>query len=147
MDTATAVTVRAAEERDAAAMAELATHLGYPNTEDEMRPRMARLSADPRYQALVAERDGRVVGFAGLGINASWVYDEPMVWLLALVVAPDEQGRGTGAALVRAGEAWAREHGGHKLMLTTALRRAGAHRFYERLGYEETGKRYVKTLA
>jgi GNAT superfamily N-acetyltransferase len=141
-----AITIRAAEDRDAAAMAELATHLGYPNTEDEMRPRLARLSADPLYHAFVAERDGRVVGFAGLGIGESWVYDEPMVWLLALVVAPDEQGRGTGAALVRAGEAWAREHGGDKLMLTTALRRADAHRFYQRIGFEETGKRLVKTL-
>jgi hypothetical protein len=31
--------------------------------------------------------------------------------------------------------------------VTTALHRADAHAFYERLGYAFTGRRYVKTLS
>jgi GNAT superfamily N-acetyltransferase len=40
----------------------------------------------------------------------------------------------------------ARELGCARLTLTTHLRRAEAHAFYERLGFEFTGRRYVRML-
>jgi ribosomal protein S18 acetylase RimI-like enzyme len=33
-----------------------------------------------------------------------------------------------------------------RFLVTTHNRRAGAHAFYERLGFEFTGRRYVKDL-
>jgi len=46
-----------------------------------------------------------------------------------------------------AAERWARGHGAAQLHLTTGLHRDDAHRFYERLGYERTGTRYVRKPA
>jgi GNAT superfamily N-acetyltransferase len=145
--TASPVVIRTATADDVPAMAELATHLGYPTTVEDMRGRLERIAARDDYETYVAERDGRVVGFAGVMHGLSYVYDPPYARLLALVVEPGERGGGIGAGLVAAAERWAREHGAGQLHLTTALHRDGAHHFYERLGYERTGARYARKLA
>ena len=141
------ILVRPASPGDVPALAALATHLGYPATPEAMAERLGRIGAREDYETYVAEREGRVVGFAGVMHGLSYVYDPPYARLLALAVEPGERGKGTGAALVAAAERWAREQGAAQLHLTTALHRDGAHRFYERLGYERTGARYVRKLA
>jgi GNAT superfamily N-acetyltransferase len=138
--------IRDAREDDAAALAALATAMDHPTEEAAMRRRMARVAGNGDYRTLVAERGGRVVGFAALAWGWTIIDDEPQPRVTALSVMPDERGRGTGAALMAAAEAWARERGAVTLRLTTAVRRERAHRFYERLGYERTGYRYVKKL-
>jgi GNAT superfamily N-acetyltransferase len=144
MDT---TSIRAATLDDAPALAALATHMGYPATPEAMHERLARIVGRDDYETFVAERDGRAVGFVGVMHGLSYVYDPPYARLLVLSVEPGERGRGMGAALVAAAERWARERGAAQLHLTTALHRDGAHRFYERLGYERTGARYVRKLA
>jgi GNAT superfamily N-acetyltransferase len=53
---------------------------------------------------------------------------------------------GVGKALVKAAEDWARHRGCERISVTTALHRAVAHAFYERLGYSHSGRRYTKVL-
>jgi GNAT superfamily N-acetyltransferase len=145
--TAPPVRIRTATLADVPALAALATQLGYPTAPEDMRERLDRIRARDDYETYVAERAGRVVGFAGVMHGLSYVYDPPYARLLSLVVEPGERGSGIGAALVAATESWARAHGAGQLHLTTALHRDGAHRFYERLGYERTGARYARKLA
>jgi GNAT superfamily N-acetyltransferase len=140
------IPIRPARDEDVPALAALATHLGYPTDEPSMRTRMDRISTLPDHATFVAERAGRVVGFAGVSWGWSYNSDGPYAQLLALVVEPGERGMGTGAALVAAAERWAAEHGAGSITLTTALHREGAHRFYERIGYARTGHRYRKDL-
>jgi GNAT superfamily N-acetyltransferase len=82
----------------------------------------------------------------GMLRGIGWHDDLPWARVMALVVAESERGRGTGAALMRAAEAWARENGAASLHLTAARHREGAHRFYEGIGYEATGLRFVRRL-
>jgi GNAT superfamily N-acetyltransferase len=138
--------IRPAANGDVPALAALATHLGYPTSEAEMRARMRQIGAHADYATLVAESGGRVVGFVGVMWGLSYV-GGAHARLLSLVVEPAERGRGTGAALVAAVEAWGRARGAASVRLTTALHRERTHRFYERLGYARTGLRYVKELA
>jgi GNAT superfamily N-acetyltransferase len=142
-----AAAIRTARLDDAAALASLATHLGYPADEAAMRPRIERITASDDYETFVAERDGVVVGFVGVTWKWSYTDDTPRAQLLALVVDPAERGRGTGAALVAAVEGWARRQGAGGIFVTTALHRERTHLFYERLGYDKTGLRYVKKLS
>ena len=139
-----ALVIRPAGEDDVAALASLATHLGYPTSETQMRARMQRIGADANYATLLAETDGRVIGYAGMTWKWSYVDDQPRGELLSLVVHPAARGQGAGAALMAAAEAWMREHGAGSVHLTTALHRDRAHAFYERIGYARTGFRYVK---
>ncbi|HET7230320.1 MAG TPA: GNAT family N-acetyltransferase [Longimicrobium sp.] len=136
--------IRPANEDDVPALASLATHLGYPTTEAQMRARMQRIGADANYATLVAETNGRVIGYAGMTWKWAYVDDRPRGELLSLVVSPEARGQGAGAALMAAAEEWMRQHGAGSVHLTTALHRDRAHAFYERIGYTRTGYRYVK---
>ena len=145
-DTDTDVRLRAAAPADAAALGELCTHLGYPTGEEAMRRRLDAILPRDDYATFVAERGGRAVGFIGVMHGLSYNDDAPFGRVLALVVEPEERGKGTGAALLAEAERWAAAHGAEKVHLTTALHRDGAHRFYERCGYAHTGARYLKKL-
>jgi ribosomal protein S18 acetylase RimI-like enzyme len=94
----------------------------------------------------VAEVEGRIVGLASVHVSLTLEYDEPAARLTAIVVASTHRRRGIGEALVAEVERHARERRCALLFLTTAERRRGAHAFYRRLGFEETGRRFAKSL-
>ena len=53
---------------------------------------------------------------------------------------------GPRTVLLEVAEDYARKHGCPRIVVATANHRSGAHAFYERLGWEWTGRRYGKLL-
>jgi GNAT superfamily N-acetyltransferase len=139
------IAIRPAAATDAATLAVLLAELGYPTDADQAVARVARLAADPRAIALVACDGDTVCGLATVHAHDNLNRDEPSVQLTLLVTASGVRGSGVGRALVAAAEAWTERHGARRLVVTTAVHRAGAHAFYERLGYTLTGRRYTRT--
>lgn len=135
--------MREVRAEDAAAVATLLTGLGYPVGVDAIPSRLERLRAAGDV-VLVAEVGGGIAGLAHLHVSPSIEYDRPAAKLSALVVDERRRRSGIGRTLVEAVEAQARSRGCELLFLTTAERRAEAHTFYERLGFERTGRRYAK---
>jgi GNAT superfamily N-acetyltransferase len=140
------VEIRPAESFDAAALAVLLGELGYPADATQAASRLARVAADPQAVALVACTVSGVCGLATVHAHHALNRDEAAVQLTLLVVANGARGSGTGRCLIAAAEDWARQRGATRLVVTTAVHRAGAHAFYERLGYELTGRRYARPL-
>ena len=140
------VTIRDARPSDAEALAGLVGQLGYPASAEAVARRLARLSASEADRAVVAELGGEVVGLACLHVSLSVAYDEPSAKLSAIVVDERHRRRGAGRALVRELESEARRRRCGLIFLTTAARRDDAHAFYERAGFQETGRRYAKQL-
>lgn len=60
-----------------------------------------------------------------------------------VVVAPAHQGRGIGRLMMAHAMQQAREAGCYKLALSSNARRAGAHAFYESLGFAQHGLSFV----
>jgi GNAT superfamily N-acetyltransferase len=137
--------IRDARPDDSAAIADLLGQLGYPATAEAVEARLERL-ATVGDRVVVAELDRRVVGLASLRLSPSIEYDMPAGQLASLVVDKAHRGAGVGRALVQAMEFEARRLGCGAIFLTTAADRSDAHAFYERLGFEHTGRRYVKLL-
>ncbi|ERG63771.1 hypothetical protein L332_04795 [Agrococcus pavilionensis RW1] len=82
--------------------------------------------------AVLGIRDGdALVATAMVG------HDGHRGWLYYLAVAPDQQRRGLGAALVRAAEAWIVARGGVKLQLMVRGENDAVAAFYRALGYDE----------
>jgi GNAT superfamily N-acetyltransferase len=140
------VRLREATLADAAALARLMGVLGYPTSAAAMASRLEVIGASAGSRTVVAEVEGEVRGMVGLRRVIGYEMDGSFVLLIAMAVDAAWQGRGIGTALVREAECWAREQGAGAIALTTAKHRAGAHRFYERLGYAATGLRFVKRL-
>lgn len=62
----------------------------------------ALFGASPAVEALIAERDGRAVGFAIFYITFSTWTGRRGIWLDDLYIAPEARGHGAGAALLKA---------------------------------------------
>lgn len=138
-------TIRDARPEDAEAIARLLGQLGYPVAADAIPARLDVLEAIGDRVA-VAVTDDRVVGLAHLHVAPLVEDDRPAARLSAIVVDVDCRGAGVGRALTEHMQAEARRRGCAQFFLTTAERRPEAHAFYERLGLEQTGRRYGTSL-
>ena len=140
------LTIRFAEMNDSAALAQLMRELGYETTTSEMQTRMERIAADERYRTFVAVRDGKVCGMIGTLTFLSYEHNDFGGRILALVTMKTMRRHGIGRALIAAAENDLAQRGIRRIALNTRLAREDAHKFYESLGYERNGWRFVKQL-
>jgi N-acetylglutamate synthase-like GNAT family acetyltransferase len=140
------VAVREATVEDAPALAPLLGELGYPVAADALASRMRRMLARDDQKVLIAEGEGAALGLLALHVFPVLAYDRDLAMIMALVVTGSARGLGVGRALVEAAQALGKSLGASRLMVTTHVRRADAHAFYERLGFELTGRRYVRPI-
>lgn len=94
----------------------------------------ATQASDRGEVTLVAECDGRVVGFACLHVLHSACYAHPWAELTELYVEPAFRGRGAGVALLREAERCARDRSASELLLLTNHRNEVARRLFVRAG-------------
>jgi GNAT superfamily N-acetyltransferase len=102
-------------------------------------------SVDGR-RLLVAELDGRPAGFTFLEPAVDYFTGQADGHIGMVAVAETAEGKGVGAALMRAAEDWARRNGYPRLHLNVFAGNDRARRIYERTGYEIETIRYVKKL-
>lgn len=84
----------------------------------------------------VAERDGRLIGFATLYASYSTLRARPVAILNDLYVALEERGSGAGQALFKACREYARSQGYASMSWETDRSNTKAQRFYDRMGGE-----------
>jgi GNAT superfamily N-acetyltransferase len=141
-----AVRVRDVDKADAPSVAALLCALGYPATDEAAAKRLERLKRERATRVLVAETEDGVAGLAGMHFMRVLEYEDPVCVMIALVVRADQRRKGIGELLARSVEDEARARGCGVVVLGSAERRADAHAFYERVGYEHTGRRFLKRL-
>ena len=107
---------------------------------EEARAQLSQFKKYPDYHVFVAEVDGDLVGtyellimdnLAKRGRKSAIVED--------VAIAARLQGRGIGRAMMQHAMERARDAGCYKLVLSSNLRRAGAHAFYDALGFQKHG--------
>lgn len=141
----TDVTIRRATTADAAAIAEIYNHYVLNSTATfDTQPKSAEdrewwlSDRDPRHPVLVAEREGKVLGWAALG-----PYRERPAWVhtseVAVYVAPEERGDGLGGRLMSALVEEAHALGLHVLLSQVVGGNEPSLRMAERLGFERVG--------
>lgn len=118
----------------------LGKHRDAPGDDDARYHRaFDAIDRDPNQHLMVVEHDGRIVGMAqltfipGLGRRGAWRAN-----IEAVRVDSAVRNRGIGAWMIEHAVALARERGCTIAQLTTDQRRTDAHRFYARLGFQNT---------
>jgi ribosomal protein S18 acetylase RimI-like enzyme len=132
---------------DATALAQLMCELGYETRKSEMQMRMETIAADERYRTFVAVLDGKVCGMIGTLACPSYEHNDPGGRILALATLGTMRRRGIGRALIATAEEDFAHKGIRRVALNTRLTREDAYKFYETLGYERNGWRFVKQLS
>lgn len=111
-------------------------------TPEQRQPGWDRLLRAPPadHAVLVAEADGRVIGFCSTGRTRDGGAPTDTFELFTLYVEPDAQGQGAGGALLRAGEAEMRRAGAERAVLWVLEGNENALRFYRHHGWWPTGE-------
>jgi ribosomal protein S18 acetylase RimI-like enzyme len=115
--------------------------LGFTGATDESIKEIAseeflsKRLASPLAQIVVAEIDGRVVGFASLRKSG-----EREAELSGIVVLESETGSGIGTRLMRKTVDLAKRRGFRTVVVKTEVNNARAIGFYRRVGFTESGK-------
>ncbi|PYJ59491.1 MAG: N-acetyltransferase [Verrucomicrobia bacterium] len=138
--------IRDAELDDAAELAALMCELGYETKRTEMETRLKLILSNPGYKTFVATMDGCICGMIGTLTYPSYEHNDASGRILALVTASTARRRGIGRALIATVEKDFAQRGIRRVSLDTRLTREDAHTFYESLGYERNGWRFVKQL-
>jgi ribosomal protein S18 acetylase RimI-like enzyme len=141
-----ALTIRHAKFNDAPELAVLMCELGYETERTEMETRLKLILSNPAYRTFVAIMDGSVCGMVGMLTYSSYEHNNPSGRILALVTSSTARRRGIGRALIATAEEDFAQRGISRVALDTRLTREDAHKFYESLGYERNGWRFVKQL-
>jgi ribosomal protein S18 acetylase RimI-like enzyme len=131
---------------DAPELAVLMCELGYETDRTEMETRLELILSNPAYKTFVAIMDGCVCGMIGTLTCPSYEHNDPSGRILALVTLSAARRRGIGRALIAIAEKDFAQRGIRRVALDTRLTREDAHKFYELLGYERNGWRFVKQL-
>jgi ribosomal protein S18 acetylase RimI-like enzyme len=138
--------IRNAELNDAPELAVLMCELGYETRRTEMETRLKLILSNPAYKTFVAIMDGCVCGMIGTLTYPSYEHNDASGRIVALVTSGALRRRGIGRALVATAEKDFAQKGIRRVALDTRLTRDDAHKFYESLGYERNGWRFVKQL-
>jgi GNAT superfamily N-acetyltransferase len=141
-----AVIIRDANLNDASELAVLMCELGYDTKRTEMETRLKLILSNPAYKTFVAIMDGCICGMVGTLTISSYEHNDPGGRILALVTLSAARRRGVGRALIATAEKDFAHRGITRIAVNTQLVREQAHKFYESLGYERNGWRFVKQL-
>ena len=138
----TEVAIRPAVAADADRAAALIASLGGEFDIAGVTERLARID-QPQ---LVAESSGQVVGLCGLHVMIALHRARPVGRITVLVVDDGFRGKGVGKALVDAAERHFRDIGCELMEVTSNNKLVAAHAFYDRMGFEQTSKRFAIRL-
>jgi GNAT superfamily N-acetyltransferase len=146
MGPSASIALRAAEHRDADAVAALLAVLGYPCSREDAEQRIDDIADEPDQYLRVAELDGEVCGLLALDVMYYLPLGSNTARITALAVGRAQSGRGIGRALLQEAELLARQAGAARIEVTSAAHRDDAHAFYQACGYSDSPRRYLKHL-
>jgi len=140
--------IREAVAADNNAIAELSIQLGYPVTLEEIDFRMAEIRKDTTQIVLVAELEGKVLGWIHL-CGLKRLLSEPYVEICGLIVEQHHRSAGIGSALVKEAEVWAASNGYETVRVRSNVIREKTVSFYTNNGYSRSKQQnvFVKTLS
>ena len=152
--------VREAQGEDLPAVAELwreltTQHAAYggswqlaPQAVEQFRESLERTLASPQVFVLVAEEDGRVIGYVHgfVRANAVWFEERTVGTIVSICVSSDVRGRRIGQSLVGAAMARFREKGVKRVETLVAQGNRAALGFWEKAGFADHTRVLSKSL-
>lgn len=121
--------------------------VGEAGVAEEYAKAFAAMESERFNRILLAEQDGRIVGCLQLAFVPGLSRKGTTRAIVESVrVAADLRGRSVGTALMKEAIRLAREGGCGLVQLTSDKRRARAHLFYRRLGFEQSHFGFKKEL-
>lgn len=136
------ITIRDINVEDFISLTGLLGELGYPSTSENVVDRFNKIIGDSNFKTLVAETNGKIVGFIGLCKSYAYERNGCYARIVALVVNKEHRNCGIGTKLINSAEKWAIDEGAFAIGLASGIQRKEAHIFYCNRGYKIQNKEY-----
>lgn len=140
------MSIRNATLADHPAICKLLEQLGYPRTETYLLQNLEVMLSQPLSTVLVYELYGAVDGFIAFDFIPQLATRGDFARISCFAVDENARSKGVGNALEEHFTKLATERKCDRIEVHCHLRRVDAHRFYERQGYEESPKYFIKML-
>ena len=128
---------REIKQEDFESVSELLIQLGYNVSKDELKFRMARITANEKGNVFVALSDSaKIIGCVQALIDtrlAGGNFGE----VVSLIVDEKYRGNGIGKNLIDKASEWLKSKGERRLRIRCNIIRDETHRFYQHLGFSE----------
>jgi N-acetylglutamate synthase-like GNAT family acetyltransferase len=134
--------IREAAAADLNAISELSNQLGYQVTPEQVNSRMAEIWKDKSQIVLVAELDGKVLGWVHL-CGLKRLLSAPFVEICGLIVEQNHRSAGLGSTLVKHAEEWATSNAYTMIRVRSNVTREKAVSFYSKNGYTRSKQQNV----
>lgn len=131
------VLIRQIEIEDAESIASLSGQFSYPSTPEETKDRIIKLRTYPNNCGFVAIQKNKIIGWVHVFL-AVHLESSPFFEIGGLVVDENFRGQGVGKLLVEAVKTWCINKGNYKLRVRCNVIRTRTHKFYKKLGFNET---------
>ena len=147
-DTMADVKIRCLEDTDLGDITRIDERIGGSYRPEVWERRMAYYSRRDPDASMVAEIDGRIVGFMfGEVRSGEFGMEEPTGWIEVLGVDPEARGRAVGRRLAESMMDYFRQSGAPTVRTMVDAEMVGIERFFESLGFEPASLRpFVKKL-
>lgn len=136
--------IQPAKLEHAEAISHLMDELGYNATATLIENNLQFIAKSEFDQVFVAISDGKVIGAISCHLTTLFHVSGMCGRITSLVVSSDIQNGGVGKALVARADKYFIENGCVKAEVTSGDHRVDAHRFYEKQGYLEDERRFIK---
>lgn len=115
---------------------------------DKTRSFIAMLITSESDNAFVAVEDHKIIGFFFCGLTYEWFSDDLIAFDYSVYVIPERRNGRAAIKLFKAFEAWAKDKGTVyvQIGITTNINVINNSRFYNYLGYQDSGVLFEKRL-
>ena len=138
--------IRTAKIEDACRIQNLILQLGFDQSLNMIEAKLVKLLDSNNDIILIYEKDNYVVGLITLSFSTQLAFDGDIMTIGYLVIDEQFRGLGIGKALEEYAMQIAQSKKCSMIEVYSQLKRADAHRFYIRQGYQVAEKFFIKEL-
>lgn len=137
--------IRKLQRRDNESLSKLLTQLGEEGEQGDTANVHDFIRKHPSNEVYVYEENGEIIGLLGFRLRQNLEDSSQYGEISIIVIDENHRRKGIGRKLFDFAEDLARKYKCKGTWLVSGLHRSSeAHKFYEELGYEATGYRFVK---
>ena len=139
------MSIRIANVNDAASIVSLLDQLGYPTETEQLTDKIVRLINHPDEKLIVFD-DGSVKAVMSIHFTPQLALDGDFAIISYFAVDEKARSEGIGRQMEDYCTKLAKDRNCDRIQVHCHIRRTEAHRFYERQGYQESRKYFIKSL-
>ncbi|MBI5147049.1 MAG: GNAT family N-acetyltransferase [Thaumarchaeota archaeon] len=120
-----------------------------PKTDAEglaFRKRIHRYLDEKDKRILVAEQNSKVIGLVSMMFLLRLNRTKLELYIPELIVSENHRGLGIGKLLIESCISMAKKKKCFRIRLESGNQREGAHRFYKKIGFEQSALSYTRTI-